>query len=97
MSSLAVDSLSSAGLQGTARVPGDKSISHRAVLLGSLAAGVTRVRGFLDGGDCRATVGVVRGLGVEVEAISPTELIVRGRGLREPAESEQGGRRTLLL
>lgn len=74
-------------LVGEARVPGDKSISHRGVLLGAIGDGVTRVRGFLDGADCRATVAVARALGVEVEAVSPTELRIHGRGLdglREP-------------
>ncbi len=69
-------------LVGEARVPGDKSISHRAVLLGALAAGESRVRGFLDGADCRATVGAMRELGVRVDAVSPTELRVHGLGLR---------------
>ncbi len=69
-------------------MPGDKSISHRAVMFGAIAEGATRVRNFLDGADCRATVSVMRALGVQVEIVSPTELIVHGRGLRglqEPA------------
>ncbi len=67
-------------LSGTTRVPGDKSISHRAVMFSSLGAGKSRVRGFLDGGDCRSTIDVIRGLGVEVERVSATELIVHGNG-----------------
>lgn len=69
-------------LQGEVRVPGDKSISHRAVLFGSLAEGVSEVRGFLDGADCNATCEVVRRLGIRVEAPEPTTRIVHGRGLR---------------
>jgi 3-phosphoshikimate 1-carboxyvinyltransferase len=54
-------------LRGTARVPGDKSISHRALMLGALANGVSHVRGLLPGGDCLATLGCMRDLGVEIE------------------------------
>jgi len=68
-------------LTGQCSVPGDKSISHRAILFGSIAEGKTTVRNFLDGHDCRATVGVMRDLGVEIEVLNPTELVVHGRGL----------------
>ena len=68
-------------LIGRCTVPGDKSISHRAVMFGSIAEGATHVRNFLDGGDCRSTVSVMRQLGVQIEVITPTELIVHGRGL----------------
>ncbi|MCB0122108.1 MAG: 3-phosphoshikimate 1-carboxyvinyltransferase [Caldilineaceae bacterium] len=76
-------------LTGQCSVPGDKSISHRAVIFGSIAEGKTTVRNFLDGHDCRATVGVMRALGVEIEVLNPTELVVQGRGidgLQEPAD-----------
>lgn len=72
---------SGATLTGACSVPGDKSISHRAVMFGSIAEGDTHVRNFLDGGDCRATIEVMRGLGVQIDVITPTELIVHGRGL----------------
>lgn len=68
-------------LTGACSVPGDKSISHRAVMFGSIAEGDTHVRNFLDGGDCRATIAVMRGLGVQIDVLTPTELIVHGRGL----------------
>jgi 3-phosphoshikimate 1-carboxyvinyltransferase len=68
-------------LTGRCRVPGDKSISHRAVMFAALADGTSTVTNFLDGGDCRATINVMRGLGVEVEERSPTELVIHGRGL----------------
>lgn len=68
-------------LSGHCSVPGDKSISHRAVLFGAIAEGDSRVRGFLDGGDCRATIHVMRALGVQVDEVSSTELVVHGRGL----------------
>ena len=63
-------------LTGRCTVPGDKSISHRAVMFGSIAEGATHIRNFLDGGDCRSTVSVMRQLGVQIEVITPTELIV---------------------
>lgn len=75
-------------LTGACSVPGDKSISHRAVMFGGIAEGDTHVRNFLDGGDCRSTIEVMRGLGVQIDVITPTELIVHGRGLdglQEPA------------
>ncbi|HXW10596.1 MAG TPA: 3-phosphoshikimate 1-carboxyvinyltransferase [Steroidobacteraceae bacterium] len=67
---------------GSITVPGDKSISHRAVMFGALAQGRTRVRGFLDGEDCLATVRVVEHLGARVERLAATEVIVDGVGLR---------------
>ena len=72
----------SKGLSGRVEVPGDKSISHRALLLGALAEGTTRIRNFLPAADCMATLACVRALAVEVERLSETELMVQGRGLR---------------
>ena len=63
-------------------VPGDKSISHRAVLIGALGDGQTRVGGFGRSGDTQATVDAVRALGVEVEDVADDELVVHGVGLR---------------
>jgi 3-phosphoshikimate 1-carboxyvinyltransferase len=68
-------------LRGRVRVPGDKSLSHRAVLLGSIAQGDSRIRGFLRGGDCLATVSCMRGLGITVDEPDETTLVVHGRGL----------------
>ena len=69
-------------LRGSLSVPGDKSISHRALLLGAIADGRSRVANFLNSADCQATLNVVRALGIEVQEVSPTELIVQGKGLR---------------
>src|SRR5262245_48264642 len=69
------------GLQGRVRVPGDKSLSHRIVMLGALGTRMIRVRGFLPATDCRATIGCMRALGAQIEEHSPTELSVRGNGL----------------
>lgn len=73
-------------LQGQCSVPGDKSISHRAVIFGAMAEGRTYIRNFLNGHDCRATVGIMRALGVRID-ISNTRLVVHGvglNGLKEP-------------
>lgn len=69
------------GLQGTVRVPGDKSISHRTLILGALAEGASQVRGFLPAGDTLATLGCMRALGVEIDQHDSTTLTVHGRGL----------------
>jgi 3-phosphoshikimate 1-carboxyvinyltransferase len=75
-------------LRGEATVPGDKSITHRALLLGALGDGPSHLTGYLDGGDCRATLGCLRALGVRVEQPAPGELIVYGSGLRGWREPE---------
>jgi len=67
---------------GHLAVPGDKSISHRAVLLGALGEGETVVRGFGRSGDTQATVDGMRALGIRIDDVSEDELIVEGRGLR---------------
>jgi 3-phosphoshikimate 1-carboxyvinyltransferase len=54
-------------LTGRLRVPGDKSISHRSIMLGSLARGVTEVSGFLEGEDSLATLSAFRAMGVQIE------------------------------
>jgi len=70
-------------------VPGDKSISHRALLLGGIATGRTEVSGFLAGEDCLATLAAMHSLGVQVERRGSTELSIDGvglHGLRAPAD-----------
>jgi 3-phosphoshikimate 1-carboxyvinyltransferase len=69
------------GWSGRVKVPGDKSISHRALLLGAIAEGATRIQNFLPAADCLATLACVQALGIEVERLSETELIVHGQGL----------------
>lgn len=69
-------------LRGEARVPGDKSISHRALLFGALANGESRVAGFLPSGDCLATLSCLQALEIEIERHDATTLTVHGRGLR---------------
>jgi 3-phosphoshikimate 1-carboxyvinyltransferase len=79
-------------------VPGDKSISHRAVLIGALGEGETRVGGFGRSGDTQATVDAVRALGVEVDDVADDELVVRGVGLRglRPGSVDCGNAGTLM-
>jgi 3-phosphoshikimate 1-carboxyvinyltransferase len=75
-------------LEGHVAVPGDKSISHRAVLVASICEGETRITGFGRSADTESTISAVRRLGVGVEEIGVDELVVRGRGLlglREPS------------
>ncbi|MEO1080462.1 MAG: 3-phosphoshikimate 1-carboxyvinyltransferase [Pseudomonadota bacterium] len=75
-------------IDGELRVPGDKSISHRSVMLGALADDETLVRGFLQGEDALATVAAFRALGVSIEGPQRGELRISGvglRGLRAPA------------
>ena len=68
-------------LRGTMQVPGDKSISHRAVLFNSLAVGAATITHFLPGADCRSTIACMRALGVQIEHVGDTVHVV-GRGLR---------------
>jgi 3-phosphoshikimate 1-carboxyvinyltransferase len=70
----------SAGLSGRIRVPGDKSISHRALILGALATGITRITGLLEAEDVMATARAVAALGVELERANGA-VAVKGQGV----------------
>ena len=79
----------STGLRGEITVPGDKSISHRSIMLGSLAKGTTVVRGFLHGEDNHATLNAFRAMGVEIKEEADGLLRIEGRGLhglQEPGD-----------
>lgn len=67
-------------LRGSITVPGDKSISHRAVMLGALASGTTHITGFLMGEDCLSTIDCFRKMGVDIE-VTDGEVVVEGVGL----------------
>jgi 3-phosphoshikimate 1-carboxyvinyltransferase len=67
---------------GTMTVPGDKSISHRALMLSGIAEGVSEVTGFLASEDCLATLSAMRALGVRIEQPSATHVLIHGVGLR---------------
>lgn len=69
-------------VNGSVTVPGDKSLSHRSVMLGSLANGITEIKGFLAGEDSLNTLAAFRAMGVEIERVGDTELCINGVGLR---------------
>ena len=87
-------------VRGRIRVPGDKSISHRTLMLGGIASGVTEVSGFLASADCLATLEAQRRMGVRVDQLSPTQLRVQGvgkGGLAAPAgELDMGNAGTAI-
>ncbi len=78
-----------ARLRGRTQVPGDKSISHRALLLGALADGASQINNFLPSGDCMATLACIRTLGVKVEFHNASPLTIHGRGLCGLVYSDQ--------
>ena len=67
-------------LKGEVTIPGDKSISHRAVMFGSLAEGTTEVSNFLQGADCLSTIDCFRKMGIEIEN-TPDRIVIHGKGL----------------
>jgi 3-phosphoshikimate 1-carboxyvinyltransferase len=87
-------------VSGRMQVPGDKSISHRALMLGAIAQGTTRVSGFLPGEDCLATLAAIRAMGVQVEQHDATTITVHGKGLHgltaAPAALDMGNSGTAM-
>ena len=80
-------------LKGEVSIPGDKSISHRAVMFGSLAEGTTEVTNFLQGADCLSTISCFRKLGIEIENTSQ-RILIHGKGphgLTEPSDTLDTG------
>ncbi len=75
-----------AGLHGELTVPGDKSISHRAVILGALADGATRISGFLAAADCLHTAHALEAMGVKIDNLGEPDLAVHGVGLHGLAD-----------
>ena len=92
----------SAPLWGEITVPGDKSISHRAVMLGSLAEGTTEVTNFLKGADCISTIRAFQAMGIDIEEKEDT-LLIHGKGLhglqapKETLDMGNSGTTTRLL
>ncbi|RPH58319.1 MAG: 3-phosphoshikimate 1-carboxyvinyltransferase, partial [Burkholderiales bacterium] len=90
-------------LSGEVRVPGDKSISHRSVMLGAIAEGVTEVTGFLEGADAISTMEIFRALGVRIDGPSDGRVTVRGvglhglRGATQPLDCGNAGTAMRLL
>lgn len=75
-------------LKGAIQIPGDKSISHRAVMFGSLSKGTTEVTNFLQGADCLSTIDCFRKMGIEIEN-TPEKIIVHGKGLHGLSEPKE--------
>ena len=73
----------SSSLNGKLQVPGDKSISHRSIMLGSLATGRTEISGFLTGADCLATLRAFQAMGITIEQPQAEQVIIQGRGLQQ--------------
>jgi len=90
-------------LLGDVVVPGDKSVSHRALMFGAIADGVSHIRGFLEGEDTRATAAILGQLGVRFETPAPGERVVHGvglhglRGTTEPLDCGNAGTGMRLL
>lgn len=89
-------------LRGEITVPGDKSISHRAVMFGALAKGTTSVTNFLKGADCLSTISCFEKMGIEIEQL-PSEILIHGKGLHglkapeEVLDAGNSGTTTRLL
>ena len=82
------------GITGIFTVPSDKSISHRTILLGGLAKGVSRVKNFLRSADCLSTIACMRALGVDIREENDGDIIISGvgmRGLKEPSDVLNAG------
>lgn len=75
-------------LKGEVTIPGDKSISHRAVMFGSLAEGTTEVTNFLQGADCLSTISCFRKLGIQIENTADS-ILIHGKGLHGLSESSE--------
>lgn len=71
----------SKGLRGEVTIPGDKSISHRSVMFGSLAKGITEIENFLQGADCLSTISCFRAMGIPI-TLKGSSVLVEGQGLR---------------
>ncbi len=67
-------------LKGEIKIPGDKSISHRGVMFGSISDGITELTGFLDGADCRSTIGCFKAMGIDISQEND-HVIIHGKGL----------------
>ena len=80
-------------LRGEVKIPGDKSISHRAVMFGALADGTTRVTNFLQGADCLSTISCFRKLGIDIEKYTEGDPDPRKRASRAYCSDRDSGYR----
>lgn len=79
----------SSHIEGVVQVPGDKSVSHRALMLGAIATGSSHITGFLPGEDCLATMGALRNLGIEIRQHDATTIEVLGQGMHGLARPDR--------
>lgn len=77
------------GLKGTLTVPGDKSISHRAIMFGSLSEGTTTIHGFLKGADCLSTIDCFRKMGISIEEKDEIPLCYMEKGFTDSASQKR--------
>ncbi|AUJ28804.1 3-phosphoshikimate 1-carboxyvinyltransferase [Liquorilactobacillus hordei] len=102
MKKIKLDTLPPKGLHGTVDIPGDKSISHRALMVGAISEGQTTINHFLWSQDCQNTLEALRQLGIKIEA-NREQVIVHGKGVRgleasaQPLEMGNSGTTTRLL
>ena len=75
-------------LKGEIKVPGDKSISHRGVMFGAISEGITELTGFLDGADCRSTIGCFRAMGIDITQ-EHDHVVIQGKGLHGLGQPQQ--------
>lgn len=75
-------------LKGEITIPGDKSISHRGVMFGSISEGITELTGFLDGADCRSTISCFKAMGIDITQEND-HVIIRGKGLHGLTKPEK--------
>lgn len=69
-------------LTGSIEIPSDKSLSHRAVILGSICGGNVQVNNFSSGADCKNSANVIKNLGIDIEYVSDNRIIIKGKGLK---------------
>ena len=75
-------------LKGEITIPGDKSISHRGVMFGSISEGITELTGFLDGADCRSTISCFKAMGIDITQEND-HVIIHGKGLHGLTKPEK--------
>lgn len=75
-------------LKGIIKMPGDKSISHRAIILGSISEGEIEVKGFLNSEDCFSTINIFREMGIQIEKGPQGDLLIKGKGLHGLSKPE---------
>ena len=76
-------------LEGSVKVPGDKSMSHRSIMFGSIASGVTEVSGFLEGEDCLRTMDAFEAMGVSIERSAGGQVVIHGKGTQALTQAKK--------